>query len=33
MSICARIIISISLKQIDNAPYANACSDCCYDCL
>ena len=33
MSIRTRIIIPVSLKQIDDAPYAHACADCCYDCL
>ena len=33
MSICARIIISISLKQIDYAPNAKPCSKCDNKCL
>ena len=33
MSICARIVIPVSLKQIDDAPYAYACPDCCNYCL
>lgn len=33
MSICAGIIISISLQKIDDSPYAQACAQCNYQCL
>ena len=33
MSICTEIIISVSFKKIDNAPYTHTCADCGYYCF
>ena len=33
MSICARIVVSVALQKIDNAPNAEACSKSDYKCL
>ena len=33
MSICSRVIITVTFHKIDYSPYTKACSKCYYKCL